>query len=166
MKKHSLKLFMCGIVLASATGACLAAADTAPAANAPQSVADILQFQHALRDKLESRSGEYSKLDDSSVHRMEASQDQVFHMLTGVSSLSQLTDDQKIILSNALDQIKATLLANDDNRLICHSERKTGTNLSTRVCETVAQRNANIEASKNFMTHDRVMTPSHSDGGH
>jgi hypothetical protein len=59
MKARSLKLFVCGIVLASATGACLAAADTAPAANAPQSVAEILQFQHALRDKLEARSGEF-----------------------------------------------------------------------------------------------------------
>lgn len=153
MKSRSLKLFVCGIVLASATGACLAAADTAPSANAPQSVADILQVQHALRDKLEARSGEYSKFDDSSVHRMEAAQDQVFHMLTGVSSLSQLSDDQKITLSNALDQVKATLLANEDNRLICHRERKTGTNLSTRVCKTVAQRNFDAEQSNYDIYH-------------
>ncbi len=151
MKARSLKLFVCSIALASATGACLAAADTAPASNAPQTVAEILQVQHALRDKLEARSGEYSKFDDSAVHRMEAAQDQVFHMLTGVDSISQLTTDQKIELSNALDQVKATLLAHEDNRMICHSERKTGTNLSSRVCETVAQRKANAEETTRFL---------------
>jgi hypothetical protein len=156
MKKHSLKLFVCGMVLVSATGACLAAADTAPAANAPQSVADILQFQHALRDKLEARTGEYSKFDDSSVRRMETAQDQVFHMLTGVTSLSQLSEGQKIDLSNALDQVKATLLANENNRLICHSERKTGSNMIERHCETVAQRNANAEQANYDMMHHGI----------
>jgi hypothetical protein len=156
MKARSLKLFVCGIVLASATGACLAAADTAPAANAPQSVAEILQFQHALRDKLEARSGEYSKFDESSVHRMEAAQDQVFHMLSGVTSLSQLTNDQKINLSNALDQVKATLLASENSRIICHSERKTGTNLSERHCETVGQRNANAEQANYDIYHNGI----------
>ncbi len=156
MKTRSLKLFVCGIVLASATGTCLAAADTAPAANAPQSVAEILQFQHALRAKLEARDGEYSKFDESAVHRMESAQDQVFHMLNGVSSLSQLTQDQKINLSNALDQVKATLLANEDNRVICHRERKTGTNLLERHCETVAQRNANAEQANREIYHDGI----------
>ena len=156
MKARSLKLFLCGIALVSATGACLAAADTAPAANAPQSVAEILQVQHALRAKLEAHDGEYSKFDDSSVRRMEAAQDQVFHMLNGVSSLSQLTPDQKINLSNALDQVKATLLANEDNRVICHRERKTGTNLLERHCETVAQRNANAEQANREIYHDGI----------
>ncbi|MEO6138708.1 MAG: hypothetical protein ABIP11_08620 [Luteimonas sp.] len=164
MKKHSLKLFVCGMVLASATGACLAAADTAAADNTPQSVGDILQFQHALRDKLESPTGEYSKFDQSSIRKMEAAQDQVFHTLAGVTSLDQLNEGQKIELSNSLDSIKATLLANQGERKICHIEKKIGSNMSERRCETVSDREARIHDADQFLNHGRTMTPPHSGG--
>ena len=171
MKARFLKLLMCGIALASATGACLAAADTAPAATAtavtaPQSVAEILQFQHALRDKLESRTGEYSKFDESSVHRMEADQDKIFHMLAGVTSMDQLNESQKIDLSNSMDAIKSTLLAQQNDRMICHIEHKIGSNLTERRCETVSQRAARTREAEQFMSHDRLMSPSYSGGGH
>ncbi len=164
MKKHSMKLFVCGMVLASATGACLAAADTAPAANAPQSVADILQFQHSLRDKLEAREGDYSRLDASSIQRMEASQDQVFHTLAGVTSLDQLNEGQRIELSNSLDAIKATLLANQGERKICHIEKKIGSNMSERRCETVSDREARMHDADQFLNHGRTMTAPYSGG--
>ena len=82
---------------------------------------------------------------------MKRAQDKVFAMLQGVSSLDQLSPNQKTDLSNSLDEIKATLLANEGNRQICHRERKTGSNLIELRCETVADREAHARDSRTRM---------------
>lgn len=150
-------LLGCGVLLAGMAGACLASGDQ-PATTVPE----ILQVQHALRAKLDSPSGEYSRFDKESIRGMEAAQDRIFAILNGVTSIDQLNAQQKVDLSNALDQVKATLLAQEGNRVICHIERKTGTNLTERRCETVASRNRNVEESRTFMADH----PHHYFGGH
>ena len=110
--------------------------------DAPQTVSEILQFQKNLRSKLDNPTGEYSRFSEADLAKMKRAQDSVFSMLSGVESLDQLNLDQKTSLSNSLDLIKATLLSDQGNRLICYRERKTGTNLVTKRCETVAERNA------------------------
>ena len=122
----------------------------------PQTVSGILQFQHALRTKLDSPSGEYSRFDEDALSRMKRAQDNVFRVFSGVTSLDQLNAEQKVNVSNSLDEIKAILLANEANRLICHRERRTGTNLVERRCETVAQREANAHDSDRQMFHDGI----------
>ncbi|WP_159016829.1 hypothetical protein [Cognatiluteimonas profundi] len=146
-----LSMIGCGVLLAGFAGACLASGD-----QGATTVPEILQMQHALRTKLESPTGEYSRFDEASVRKMEAAQDQVFHMLSGVTSLDQLSEQQKVDLSNALDQVKATLLAQEDKRVICHIERKIGTNLTSRRCETVAQREADTAEARRMMDHNEI----------
>ena len=108
----------------------------------PQTVAEILHFQKDLRSKLDSPTGEYSRYSEADTAKMKRAQDSVFSMLSGVDSLDQLNLDQKTSLSNSLDVIKATLLSDEGNRLICHRERKLVTNIVSKRCETVADRNA------------------------
>jgi hypothetical protein len=134
MKRHSIFLG-CGLLLASMAGVSVAQ-DAAPATTVPQ----ILQMQHELRAKLENPSGPYAHYSESDLHKMESAQDRIFTMLNGVTSMNQLSEVQKTDLSNDLDQVKATLLAHEDNRLICHVEPKIGSHLTERRCETVAQR--------------------------
>ena len=162
MSVRIVKTIALSVLLATTAGTSFAATQQAPAAQtqAPQSVSEILQFQRDLRLKLESPTGEYSRFDSSAIHRMETAQDKVFRILGGVTSLDQLTLDQKVDVSNSLDEVKAILLANEDNRMICHRERKTGTNLLTRRCETVAQREANIKEANTLLNGDLV------NGGH
>jgi hypothetical protein len=150
-------LIGCGVLLASLAGASMA--DDLPATTVPQ----ILQMQHALRAKLDQPTGEYSRFDATAISEMKAAQDRVFHMLDGVTSLDQLNEGQKVELSNALDEIKAKLLANDGDRVICHIERKTGTHLSERRCESVASRERNAaEAQKYMMDHpDHIQQSGH-----
>ena len=62
-------------------------------------------------------------------------------------------------LSNALSQIKATLASDEGSRLVCHRERKTGTNLVTKRCETVAEREARARASQEQL-REYAPTPS------
>jgi TolA-binding protein len=127
---------------------------SASAAQAQDSVADILATQHGIRDHLDKRDGEYARYSDAAIGKMKRAQDRIFSMLSGVESLDQLNRGQRVDLSNALDEVKANLLAKDDSRMICHIERKIGSNMMQRHCETVAQRNANAEeARKEMMNH-------------
>jgi hypothetical protein len=123
----------------------------------PQTVAEILHFQKDLRSKLDSPTGEYSRYSEADIAKMKRAQDSVFSMLSGVDSLDQLNLDQKTSLSNSLDVIKATLLSDEGNRLICHRERKIGTNIVSKRCETVAERNARAKAAQEQM---REMAPT------
>jgi sulfur relay (sulfurtransferase) DsrF/TusC family protein len=139
-------------------------AGAAFAAEPQQSVAEILKLQHGIRERLESPHGEYTRFSDADIAKMERAQDKVFLMLDGVKSLDELKDNEKTDLSNALDEVKATLLANEKNRLICHRERKTGTNLTSLHCETVGEREANAHDAQEQM---RELGPNmqHISGG-
>ncbi len=142
---------LCGVLLASVGGACLATGN-----DGATTVPEILQMQHALRAKLDNPKGEYSRFDTAAIRTMEGAQDTVFHMLDGVTSISQLNPGQRVELSNALDQVKATLLAQEGSRMICHIERKTGSNMAQRHCETVAQREANVRETDRQLYHDGI----------
>ena len=146
-----------GVSLALSAGATFAQAP-----EQPQTVSEILQFQHALRAKIDKANGEYSRFDEGQISRMRQAQDNVFHMLAGVDSLDELNETQKIQVSNSLDQIKAILLANEGNRLICYREKKTGTNLLTKRCETYADREARARDSQQQMidANNRAQTRS------
>ena len=114
-------------------------------------VPEILHTQHALRTKLDNPTGEYSRFSPNDLATMRHAQDKIFLMLDGVTSLDQLKPDQKIELSNQLDQVKATLTNNEGNRLICYRERRIGTNLLEKRCETVDEREARAHDSQQQM---------------
>ncbi len=123
----------------------------------PQTVSEILHVQKDLRSKLDNPTGEYSRYSEADIAKMKRAQDSVFSMLSGVDSLDQLNLDQKTSLSNSLDVIKATLLSDEGNRLICRRERKIGTNIVAKRCETVAERNARAKEAQEQM---REMAPT------
>jgi hypothetical protein len=148
--------FGCGVLLAGlAIGPGVAGQQTAA------TVPEILQVQHALRAKLETPGGDYAHLDKNALRQIETSQDRVFQLLNGVTSLDQLNDQQKVDLSNALQGIQATLFAEEGNRVVCRVERKTGTHLTSRRCQTVADRDRDTaEAQKYMLDHpDHIQQP-------
>jgi hypothetical protein len=153
------------LALALGVSLALSAGTTfAQAPEQPQTVSEILQFQHALRDKIDKPNGEYSRFDEGQIARMKHAQDNVFRMLSSVKSLDDLSENQKIEVSNSLDEVKAILLANEGNRLICYRERKTGTNLLTKRCETYADREAHARESERAM-RDMSRTMQTTNGG-
>ena len=146
----------CGVLLAGlAIGPGIAGQQT------PASIPEILQVQHALRVKLDTPGGDYAHLDKAALRQIETNQDHVFQLLDGVTSLDQLNDQQKVDLSNALQQIQATLFAQEGSRVVCRVERKTGTHLTSRTCQTVADRDRDTaEAQKYMLDHpDHIQQP-------
>ena len=161
MKTQPLVLIASAMLLVAIAGtACADAATPTPAPT--QSVQEILQVQHALRDKLGAPHGELSGLNRDAVSQMESAQDKIFHMLQGVTSLDQLNGEQKVELFNAQEQIRATMLANAGDRKICHHERKTGSNMIQLRCETVSERDKNQQESRKFMIDQRARYPQGS----
>jgi hypothetical protein len=157
MRSYPFLALTLGVSLALSAGAAFAQESAQP-----QSVSEILQFQHALRNKLDAPSGEYSRFDEGQVARMKHAQDNVFRILSDVDSLDELSENQKIEVSNSLDQVKAILLANEGNRLICYREKKTGTNLLTKRCETYADREARArEAQQQMMDNNTRAQTEH-----
>ena len=86
-------------------------------------------------------------------------------MLAGVNSLDELNEIQKTDVSNSLDEVKAILLANEGNRLICYRERKTGTNLLTKRCETYADREAHARDVASRTMRDMSRSYQTENGG-
>ncbi len=167
MKLHAFPSLILSAALACGVAGMASAADNSAAtgtADQPQTVSEILTFQRNLRERLDKPYGEYSRFSESSLSHMKRAQDKVFAMLQGVSSLDQLTPNQKTDLSNSLDEIKATLLANEGNRQICHRERKTGSNMIALRCETVADREAHARESQRAM-QDISRTTQTTNGG-
>jgi len=159
MKSFSLKPLAFAVLLAAST-APVWAQDNGIDDTAPK----ILNTQHELRTQLDNPTGEFSRFSPADLAKMRHAQDQIFAMLNGVTSLDQLTPNQKMELSNQLDQVKATLAQNEGNRLICHRERKTGTNLVEKRCETVADREARTRDAEEDM-RKMSMSPQTSHGG-
>ncbi len=147
MRSSSFLALALGVLIAVSAGTAVAASQ----ADQPQSVAEILRIQHDLRDNLDKPSGEYARFDQASISRMKRAQDNVFRMFTGITSIDQLSENQKVEVSNSLDEIKSILAADEGNRLICYRERKTGTNLITKRCETYADRQARARDSVQAM---------------
>lgn len=147
MKVFSLKPLAFAALLAVFAAPVLAATDD----GVDDTVPEILHTQHALRTKLDNPTGEYSRFSQEDLSTMRHAQDRIFLMLDGVTSLDQLKEDQKIALSNDLDQVKATLTNNEGNRLICYREKRIGTNLLEKRCETVAERDARAHDAQQAM---------------
>ena len=147
MNAFSLK----AVAVAVAALLALAAGPVFAGDDADDTVPEILQTQQALRAKLDQPGGEYARLSQSNVSRIHRAQDKVFRMLNGVESLDQLNRGQRTELSNALDDIKAALAGDAGTRMVCHRERRTGTNLVEKRCESVADREARARESQQQM---------------
>lgn len=154
MNAFPLKTFVLAALFALAAGPAFADDN-----GVDDTVPEILATQHALRAKLDQPTGEYAKFSNADLARMRRAQDRVFEMLDGVTSLDELNEAERTELSNALSQIKATLASDEGSRLVCHRERKTGTNLVTKRCETVAEREARARASQEQL-REYAPTPS------
>ena len=138
------------------SAALLAAPACALAADAAQTPQEIVAFQRDLRAKLDAPTGDYKRYSPQQLEKMKRAQDSVFSMLDGVASLDALNQAQRIELSNKLDEIKATLLAREDSRMICHLERRTGSNMMVRRCETAASREENRREADIMLQRDGV----------
>jgi hypothetical protein len=100
----------------------------------------ILAEQKDIRAESEQPMGKYSRFNDAARTRLHRAQDTIFAILSEGKALEQLRKDQQVELMNAIEEVKAVLAENENDKLECWRERKTGTTMKVTRCETVAQR--------------------------
>lgn len=103
-------------------------------------LAAIRQQQQEIREQSEVATGKYVRFEESELARLHQAQDRIFRLLNGVDEIERLAPDQRADLFNALEEVKAIIAQNEDDRQVCQREHKVGTNRKVTVCETVAER--------------------------
>jgi hypothetical protein len=103
-------------------------------------LAAIRQQQREIREQSEVATGKYVRFEEAELARMHRAQDRIFKLLDGVDELERLAPDQRAELFNALEEVKAIIAQNEDDRQICQREHKVGTNRKVIICETMAER--------------------------
>jgi hypothetical protein len=113
-------------------------------------LAAIRQQQLEIREQSEVATGKYVRFQEAELARMHRAQDRIFKLIDGVDEIERLAPDQRAELVNALEEVKAIIAQNQDDRLICQREHKVGTNRKVIVCETVAERRRVREGSHDW----------------
>ena len=107
--------------------------------------------QKQIRTDVIAGKGRYADMPSKKRNELLAKQDDLLELIEGKSTESELTDKQKMEAFNSLEWIEAAINNAEDERVICKSEKPTGSNRAQKVCKTVAQIREEREDSSNII---------------
>lgn len=120
-------------------------------------------FEEQRGDLVEeiTRGERYREIGNENQEKVLAALDEMGQVLANVTSLDQLTDDQRATVFNNQELVNEILTrAAKDSRLICKRETPVGSHRQITICKSVAQRNQDTENAKNIMRErTRVALP-------
>jgi hypothetical protein len=104
-------------------------------------IRDIVTQQTQLRAQVTAGKGAFKDLSKSERLALVERQDRVLQMLGGAQTLEDMPPDQRTVVFNDLEWIKAAITKAEDERMVCEYTRVVGSNRMTSVCMTAkAQR--------------------------
>lgn len=116
-----------------------------------QDANEILREQRGIQEQVENPTGSYSRFSPEATSRLKDAQALVFRLLDGAGTIEQLDKNDKVALFNALEEVRAIIADNEDDRLICTRGHKVGTTIKETRCATVAQRRDLRDGARAFM---------------
>lgn len=130
----SLKLIALSAALVMTSMVVMAAAD-------PQqlTIRDIVTQQTQLRSQVTAGKGAFKDMSKAERKALAERQDRVLQMLGGNQTLDEMPPDQRTLVFNDLEWIKAAVTKAEDERLICEYTRTVGSNRMTSVCMTAKE---------------------------
>jgi hypothetical protein len=146
MKVRSLSLILILVSLLTWGALALASAD-------PQqlTIRDILTQQTQLRAQVVAGKGAFKDMSKAERAALVERQDRVLQMLGGLQTLEDMAPDQRTIVFNDLEWIKATVTQAEDDRMVCEHTRIAGSNRVQSVCMTAKQQRENREGSQDSL---------------
>lgn len=153
-----MKKFVTGFVLASSL--CVGGVVSAQVESAPDPLRRIVDEQTALARDLES--GNARGLTQRQVLLVRRAQRDVFSVVSGRTSLTQLSIDEKVKLENALEQINAQVVgtrAASESQEVCWREAPSGSKLKVTRCGTREEREEVRRGARAWMEKPRVCVP-------
>ncbi len=139
---------------ALACAALLTIAPLAKSADAPTRTADILAQQQTIRADMKAKRDRYANMPRDAQKSVLADQVKLENLLEGKADTSQLAAADQAEVRRLTARIEATINNNQDERLVCTQEARTGSNYVTRVCRTPAEIRARKEADEKLLKNE------------
>ena len=121
--------------------------------------------QKQIRTDVIAGKGRYADMPSKKRNELLAKQDDLLELIEGKSTESELTDKQKMEAFNSLEWIEAAINNAEDERVICKSEKPTGSYRAQKVCKTVAQIREEREDSSNTIDRRAICSEGQMCGG-
>lgn len=131
---------------------CLTVASGATRESTGPTLAEIHEQQTELHADAVAGKGQFKDMSNEDRADVVKRQGEVLALIEGKSSLDDLNDIEKVRAFNLLESIKATLVKNEDERVICERHKPAGSNMTQRVCATVAERRRMQEVTSEALT--------------
>ena len=126
----------------------LACSFGAAANNTDPDLEAIRLQQTQLREAAIAGEDLFANMSKAERNELVARQDQLLRLLEGKQSIDELDGNEKVAAFNTLEWISATLNDAEDERLVCENVTPTGSHRRVRQCQTVAERRALRDGSK------------------
>jgi hypothetical protein len=103
-------------------------------------IRDIVTQQTQLRQQVVAGKGAFKDMGKAERTALAERQDRVLQMLGGSQTLEEMPPDQRTVVFNDLEWIKAAVSKAEDERMVCEYTRTVGSNRMTSVCMTAGKR--------------------------
>lgn len=123
-----------------ASPAVFAATAKEPFQLSASSTAEFRQQAEKLRGDM--ATGRYATLEGKDKQRVEKQLERLDTLYVKRSTGASMSDADAVALVNATSEINSVLTGNEDGRLVCEQVKMVGSNRSSKVCTTVADRRA------------------------
>lgn len=130
---------------------CLAALPALAADGDNPTTQQILSEQQAIRAGIASEAAPYAALSQRQRNRILNDQDRLSSLLEGTETPQELTPERRAEALNLQSRIAATIRNDEDQRMVCQREVRTGSLMVNRTCRTKAQARAEREQARQQM---------------
>jgi hypothetical protein len=114
-------------------------------------IRDILTQQTQLRAQVVAGKGAFKDMSKAERAALVERQDRVLQMLGGQQTLEDMAPDQRTVVFNDLEWIKAAVTKAEDDRMVCEYTRTVGSNRMQSVCMTAKQQRENRDGSQDSL---------------
>jgi hypothetical protein len=123
-------------------------------ANAPPrlqggKIEDLVTYHEKLGAQVEA--GEYAGMSSGDRRRLRKAQKQLLDTVAGHASYDELDENERLRVFNAHEAVLALIEGRADDRIVCHTSRRTGSHLRQVDCATAAERAQRSKDSENFL---------------
>ena len=115
-------------------------------------IRDILTQQTQLRAQVVAGKGAFKDMSKAERAALVERQDRVLQMLGGLETLETMAPDQRTIVFNDLEWIKAAVTQAEDDRMVCEYTKIAGSNRMQSVCMTAKEQREHREGARRL--HD------------
>ncbi|HEX7802676.1 MAG TPA: hypothetical protein VF471_07970 [Pseudoxanthomonas sp.] len=143
MTTHRLYALVCAALLTTTLAA--------KAADAPTRTADIIAQQQTIRADMKAKRDRYANMPRDAQKSVLSDQEKLEKLLEGKVDTSQLASADQAEVRRLMARIEATINNNQEERLVCTQEARTGSNFVTRVCRTPTEIRARKEADEKLL---------------